>query len=134
MEEIPPALILNWDHTGLKYVPVSSWTMAKEGSKRVEISQIDDKRQITALFTVSLDRSFLPIQLIYCGKSCACLPPTKFPSEWHITYSHNHWANESTSKDHVENIILLYLQMKRQELNLPQDHHALCIFDNLRAN
>ena len=37
MEEIPPALVLNWDHTGLKYVPVSSWTMAKEGSKRVEI-------------------------------------------------------------------------------------------------
>ena len=26
MEEIPPPLILNWDHTGLKYVPVSSWT------------------------------------------------------------------------------------------------------------
>ena len=96
MEEIPPALTLNWDHTGLKYVPVSSWTMAKEGSKRVEISGIDDKRQITALFTVSLDGSFLSIQLIYCGKLRACLPPTKFPSDWHITYSHNHWAKEST--------------------------------------
>ena len=24
MEEIPPALILNWDHTSLKYVPSSS--------------------------------------------------------------------------------------------------------------
>ena len=133
MEEIPPALILNWDHTGLKYVPVSSWTMAKEGSKRVEISRIDDKHQITALFTVSLDGSFLPIQLIYCGKSRACLPPTKFPSDWHIMYSHNHWANESTSKDHVEKIILLHLQMKRQELNLAQDHHALCIFDNFKG-
>ena len=86
MEEIPPALILNWDHTSLKYVPVSSWTMAKEGSKQMEISGIDDKRQITALFTVSLDGSFLPIQLIYCGKSHACLPPTKLPSDWHITY------------------------------------------------
>ena len=90
MEEIPPSLILNWDHTGLKYVPVSSWTMAKEASKQVEISRIDDNCQITALFTVSLDGSFLPIQLIYCGKSRACLLPTKFPSDWHITYSHNH--------------------------------------------
>ena len=40
MEEIPAALILNWDHTYLKYVPVSSWIMAKAGSKRVEISGI----------------------------------------------------------------------------------------------
>ena len=33
MEEIPPPLIVNWDHTGLKCVPVSSWTMEKQGSK-----------------------------------------------------------------------------------------------------
>ena len=89
MEEIPPALIVNWDHTGLKYVPVSSWMMAKEGSKRVKISGIYDKRQITVVFAVTLDGSFLPIQLIYCGRSRACLPPTKFLSDWHITYSHN---------------------------------------------
>ena len=99
MEEVPPASITNWDHTGLKYVSVSSWTMAKEGSKLVEISGIDDKHQITAVFAVTLDRSFLPIQLIYCGKSHACLPPTKFSSDWYITYSHNHWANENTSKN-----------------------------------
>jgi hypothetical protein len=47
MEEIPSDLVINWDQTGIHYVPVSSWTMAKEGSKRVEIVGIDDKRQIT---------------------------------------------------------------------------------------
>ena len=26
MEDIPADLIINWDHTGLKYVPVSNWT------------------------------------------------------------------------------------------------------------
>jgi len=41
MDEIPPSLIVNWDHTGLKYVPVSSWTMAKRGSKKVLIAGID---------------------------------------------------------------------------------------------
>ena len=40
MEEIPSALALNWDHTGLKYAPVSLWIMPKEGSKRMEISGI----------------------------------------------------------------------------------------------
>ena len=67
MEEIPSSLILNWDHTGLKYVPVSSWTMAKEGAKKVSIAGQDDKRQITGVFTVTLDGQFLPPQLIYQG-------------------------------------------------------------------
>ena len=50
LEEVPPSLVINWDHTGLKYVPVSSWTMAKEGSKKVPIAGLEDKRQITAVF------------------------------------------------------------------------------------
>ena len=33
MEEIPPELVLNWDQTGIKLVPVSTHTMEKEGSK-----------------------------------------------------------------------------------------------------
>ena len=28
MEEIPPNLIINWDHTGIHYVPVSNWTLS----------------------------------------------------------------------------------------------------------
>ena len=31
MEEIPPDLILNWDQTGIKFVPASSWTMDSVG-------------------------------------------------------------------------------------------------------
>jgi len=34
MEDIPEDLIIiNWDQTGLKYVPVSDWTFAEKGSK-----------------------------------------------------------------------------------------------------
>ena len=50
LEEIPPGLIINFDQTGLKYVPVGDWTMAKKGSKSVPISGLGDKRQITAVF------------------------------------------------------------------------------------
>ena len=42
-EEIPDSLVVNWDHTGIKYIPTSSWTMEKEGKKQVEILGIDDK-------------------------------------------------------------------------------------------
>ena len=64
MEEIPKCLVINWDHTGINYVPVSKWTMAKEGSKRVDIVGIDDKRQITAVFGCTMDGDFLPPQII----------------------------------------------------------------------
>ena len=59
MDEVLPELIITWDQTGLNYVPVSSWTMAEEGCKRVEIDGKDDKRQITAVFVVPwLETSF----------------------------------------------------------------------------
>ncbi len=61
MDEIPLDLIINWDQTGINYVPVSSWTMATKGAKRIEIFGVDDKRQITAVFTCSMAGDFLPV-------------------------------------------------------------------------
>jgi hypothetical protein len=47
MYKLPPELVINWDQTGINIVPVSRWTVDVEGAKRVEITGIDDKRQIT---------------------------------------------------------------------------------------
>ena len=33
LDQIPEELVINWDHTGLNYVPMSNWTMEKEGAK-----------------------------------------------------------------------------------------------------
>ena len=60
LEEVPPCLVINWDHTGLKYVPVLFWTMAKEWSKKVPIAGVDDKRQITDVFATTMGGDFLP--------------------------------------------------------------------------
>ena len=129
MDEIPPALVINWDQTGIHYVPVASWTMDKEGSKRVEIVAVDDKRQITAVFAGSLAGDFLPLQLIYKGTTKRCLPQVNFPSDWHITHSHNHWSNENTMKAYIEEILIPYVSEKRKELKLPSEYPALPIFD-----
>ena len=59
--DIPSNLIINWDHAGLNIVSVSNWTMAAEGSKRVEISGLGDKRQITAVFAGILSGMFIKI-------------------------------------------------------------------------
>ncbi len=65
--EIPHELVINWDQTGIHYVPVGQRTMEKAGSKRVEIVANDDKRQITAVLAGTLTGDFLPPQLIYKG-------------------------------------------------------------------
>ena len=93
---IPKDLVINWDQTAVKYVPVSNWTQEVKGTKRVPIAGIDDKRQITATLTVTATGDMLPVQVIYGGKTPACLPNIAFPTGWHITYTPNHWANEDT--------------------------------------
>ena len=133
MEEIPKALVINWDHTGIKYVPVSNWTMAKEGSKRVEIVGGDDKRQITAVFGCTMEGEFLPPQIIYGGKTPRCLPSSKFPDSWDITFSHNHWANEKTTESYLEKILFPFVQQKRSALGLDSKHPVLVIFDRFKG-
>ena len=96
LEDIPIELVINWDQTGIYYVPVSNWTMAKEGEKRVEIVGKDDKRQITAVFAGSMSGDFLPPQVIYQGKIKRCIPSIKFPPDWDITFSENHWSYNDT--------------------------------------
>lgn len=111
IEEVPSALVINWDQTGINYVPVSSWTMAKEGSKRVEIFGVDDKRQITGVFACNMDGDFMPIQIVYKGKTAKCLPKFSFPSDWHITYSHNHWSDESTM---IHNVYFFHISRQKE--------------------
>ena len=60
-ESIPDSLIINWDQTGINYVPVSEWSIAKEGSKRVKVIGLKDKRQITAVLAGTMSGDFLPV-------------------------------------------------------------------------
>ena len=108
-----------------EYIPVSEWMMEKEGSKRVEIAGINDKRQITAVFARSLTADFLPVQLVYKGTTTKCLSSISFPPKWHITATHNHWCNEDTMVEYISKIIFPYLQEKKATLKLPPTLHWL---------
>ena len=43
-----------------------------------------------------MDGKLLPTQVIYADKTPACLPKGDNPTDWHLTYSENHWSNEHT--------------------------------------
>ena len=132
MEEVCPELILNWDQTGIQIVPSSTWTMDREGVSRIEMVGAKDKRQITAVFCCTLQGDFLPVQLIYQGKTSRCHPKFRFPPGWHITHAPKHWSTEQTMVQYVHNIILSYVKLIR-ELKQDDSASALVIMDNFKG-
>ena len=61
--DIPKELIINLDQTLLSYVSPGKYAFDVKGVKTVPTKGIDDKRQITATFAISLLGEFLPIQV-----------------------------------------------------------------------
>ena len=130
MEEIPPELILNWDQTGIKIVPSTTWTMTRQGEKRVEMIGVNDKRQITAVFCGTMLGDFLPVQLIYKGKTSRCRSQFEFPPGWHITHSPKHWSTEQTMLQYVEHIVVPYVEQVRARIG---NEKALVVMDNFKG-
>ena len=127
---IPDDLILNFDQTPLAYICGSNRTMDFQGATSVPIVGKGKKQQITGTFTITKSGIFLPMQLIYKGKTDRSLPRgINFPDGFDLTYTENHWSNEEKCMQHIEKIVLPYLKSKREELALRPDQKALLIFD-----
>ena len=94
--DIPLDLVLNLDQTPLTYVSLFKNTIDVKVLTTVSIKGVDDKRQVTATFTAFASDSFLPIQLIYYGKTKHCLPKYDLPNCFDIKFSPNHWSNFET--------------------------------------
>ena len=93
--DIPKELVLNFDQTPLSYITVGNNTLEFEGAKSVPMKGKGKGKQITGNCTVSAIGRFLPMQLIYTGKTIRChLQGIEFPPGFDVTYSHNHWSNE----------------------------------------
>ena len=105
--------------------------MEKGVTERAKIVAVDNKCQITAVFTGSLTGHFLPHQFIYKGTTQQCLPTVKFPLDWRIKCSPYYWSNKTTMKAYIEKILLPYVSKKRKELNLQAEHPALVIFNKI---
>ena len=80
----------------------------------MEIAGIKDKRQITAVFCVSMMGKFLPVQLIYKGTTQCCHPHFKFLLDWdiHVTHTKKHWSNEKTMLAYIKNIVLPFVEAR----------------------
>ena len=90
--QIPSSLIINFDQTPSK---VSSRTMTKEGESNVPTADANDKRSITATFSITFDNNFLPMQLIYKDKTNQSLPKVDFPNGFSLSANETHYRRRS---------------------------------------
>ena len=116
-----------WPDT-FKYVPVASTALAKQNSKQVSIKGSDDKRSITATFTITMDGKFLGLQLIYGRKTNQSLTRYQFPKDFSLSVNPKHYSNEKESLKLIDKIVLSYVTKGRQRLVKP-NQKALVIFD-----
>ena len=124
-------MIINSDQTPLSYVVTSNSTLNEKSGKSVPLQGKGKKKQITGTFAVSMTGDFLPMQLIYEGKTPRCLPKdVEFPKEFDVTFTPSHWSNKEKSKQLLDNVIFPYLK-KKHDLGLPGDQKSLFIYDVL---
>ena len=128
VHRIPGDLIINWDQTGINVVPSANYTMEQRGADRVEIAGYGDKRMITATFACTLSGHFLPIQILYGGKTERCHPKHQFPAEFDIFHNSSHWANEETAIRFIKQIIVPYVTKTRELLDAP-NQTVMVLFD-----
>ena len=84
---------------------------------------MDDKRQITATFAVSCTGEFLPIQLIYTGKTERSLPKYSFPPSFSVTFTENHFKE----------MIFPYLEDTKPSKSYPLEQYTLIIMDSFKG-
>ena len=127
---IPDELILNFDQTPLSYVCTSNHTLHEKAASSVPLLGKGKQKQITGTFTVSKSGVFLPMQLIYEGKTNRCLPQgIKFPDGFDVTHIPNHWSNEEKVTQLLNSVIFPFMPKQREELQLPVEQKAMLIFN-----
>ena len=131
---MPPSLIINLDQTPTKFVPGSNSTLAKTGSTNVPIIGMSDKRMITATLAITLNGTFLPMQLIYGGKTKQSLSHgVRFPDSFYLSVNEKHYSNEKEVLKHLEEVINPYIIAERERLAVGREQAALVIMDVLGA-
>lgn len=136
---IPAELVINADQTGIIYLPGSRLTWAPRGSKQVALIGTDEKRAFTALVGISGSGEALGVQCVYAGKSALSVPTASATNRRECDAAHfafvfsgksgNHWSNQKTMREWINNVVVPYLENQKALLGLPPSQKALLIID-----
>lgn len=77
-----------------------------------------------------MNRKFLPMQLIYGGKTESCHPKMDFPLGSRVTYNPKHWSNLTQSRT---KIIIPYTEKVEEEMKLPDSPKAIIVWNTFKG-
>ena len=89
------------------------------------------KQAITDTFGITLSNKFLPMQLIYGGKTAQSLPKFKFPESFSLSANPKHFLNTTELLKLLNEIIIPCVKNECERLKLEQSQPALLILDVL---
>ena len=117
--KIPKTLVINLNQTPSPVLP----------GRKHTIAGATDKRNITATFAITLAGNFLPMQLIYRGKTLQSLPRFQFPNSFFLSVNEKHYSNNQESLNFFNEIIIPYIKKVRSSDGLSANQYASVIMD-----
>ena len=103
--------------------------MAAKVEHSVTIEGSADKRSTTGKFAISFGGNFLPVQLIYGGKTTQSLPRFEFQKDFTLSTNPKDISNTDELLEFLKDIIKPYIIKQRQILKCSVDQKALIIMD-----
>ena len=89
--KIPKQLIINFDKMLLSYITAGNTTLEFSGGQLVFVKRKGKGNQIIGTFNITAAGKYLPMRLIYVGKTQRCHPKgIPFPDEFDVIHSNNH--------------------------------------------
>ena len=71
--------------------------------------------------------------MIYQGTTPKCLPSIRFQAGWDVTFSENHWSNESTMENYLNNILFPYIVNMKAKNQPDVTQPSLVIYDTFQG-
>ena len=86
------------------------------------------KKALTDTFRITFLNVFLPMQLIYAGKTAASFPKIKFLDTFSLSANPKHFINTEESLKLIDEIIIPYTKLEIKKLDAP-NQHALIVMN-----
>ena len=103
--------------------------MAAKGERPLTIEEKADKRSITGTFASSFDGNFLPVQIIYGGKTTQSLQRFVSLKDFNPSKNPKHFSDTAESLKFLKEVVKPYVIKQKQILKCCADQEALAIVD-----
>ncbi|TFY75668.1 hypothetical protein EWM64_g8344, partial [Hericium alpestre] len=132
-----PALVVNFDQTGVIVASTDSRTFEVEGSKQVSVVNKEEKRAWTAVVAVSANGDVLPTQIVMKGGTERSLPSSKSScyaeaKDLGFIFSYNpanYWSSLPLMEEYLDKIVVPFFTRQKASFGYPEDQECIVLLD-----